>query len=169
MSLKKIVTIGYEGAELQNFLNTLEALGVNTLLDIRELPISRRPGFAKTALQKGLNSIGIRYRHEPRLGSPKAIRHQLREDGDYKKFFRNFAKHLEKQTELLTQLTEELSGTVALLCYERDHKTCHRLAVAEALSELTGIAPKHHGVNAHAKGKASTNSCSHLGQSLSTA
>lgn len=169
MSLKKIITIGYEGADLKNFLATLEALNVNTLLDIRELPISRRPGFAKTALREGLASVGIAYRHEPRLGSPKEIRHQLREDGNYKRFFKNFEKHLDKQSDLLTQLTHELSGTVALLCYERDHKTCHRLSVAEALSELTGITPKHHGVNAHAKGKIATHSCTNLSQSLSPA
>lgn len=169
MSLKKIITIGYEGAELRHFLSTLEALGVTTLLDIRELPISRRPGFAKTALREGLASVGIAYRHEPRLGSPKDIRHQLREDGDYTRFFKKFGKHLDKQGELLEQLTEELSGTIALLCYERDHKTCHRLAVAEALSELTGIKPKHHGVTAHAKREAAAHSCTHLGQSLSTA
>lgn len=169
MSIKKLITIGYEGAELRHFLSTLEALDVNTLLDIRELPISRRPGFAKTALREGLASVGIAYRHEPRLGSPKDVRHQLREDGDYKRFFKTFGKHLDKQSELLEQLTSELSGTVALLCYERDHKTCHRLAVAEAMSELTGIKPKHHGVTANAKREVATGSRAHSGQSVSAA
>ena len=64
MKLKKIVTIGYEGAEVADFLATLSQLGVTTLLDIRELPISRRKGFAKNALREGLLSVGIEYRHE---------------------------------------------------------------------------------------------------------
>ncbi len=78
MKLKHLVTIGYEGADFADFLATLDTLGVTTLLDIRELPMSRRRGFAKTALREGLATVGIAYRHEPRLGSPKAIRHQLR-------------------------------------------------------------------------------------------
>ena len=138
MKLKKIVTIGYENADFNDFLTTLETLGVTTLLDIRELPISRRPGFAKTALRDGLASVGIDYRHEPRLGSPKDIRHQLRDDGDYKKFFKDFDRYLRTQTTLLEQLSGELTGTVALLCYERDPNECHRSRIAEIVQERTG-------------------------------
>lgn len=151
MKLKKIITIGYEGADLGDFLATLKLLEVTTLLDIRELPISRRKGFAKTALREAVQSVGIDYRHEPRLGSPKAIRHQLREDSDYSRFFRDFAKHLKKQGPLLAALANELSGTVALLCYERDHETCHRKSVASALGEMTGLKPKHRGVQGYAQ------------------
>jgi uncharacterized protein (DUF488 family) len=151
MKLKQIVTIGYEGADLGDFLATLKLLEVTTLLDIRELPISRRKGFAKTALREALQSVGIDYRHEPQLGSPKVIRHQLREDNDYSRFFRDFGKHLKKQSALLAALANELSGTVALLCYERDHETCHRKAVASALGEMTGLKPKHRGVQGYAQ------------------
>jgi len=169
MTLKHIVTIGYEAADFSDFLATLDALGVTTLLDIRELPISRRRGFAKTALREGLAGVGIAYRHEPRLGSPKAIRHQLRDDGDYKKFFRDFGRYLNKQSDLLELLASELTGTVALLCYERDHTTCHRSSVATALSELTGLKPKHHGVQGHAQRQAAARTRSHSGQSLPAA
>lgn len=167
--MKHLLTIGYEGADFRDFLATLEVLGVTTLLDIRELPMSRRPGFAKTALREGLASVGIDYRHEPRLGSPKAIRYQLRDDGDYKRFFRDFGRYLNTQADLLDELASELTGTVALLCYERDHTTCHRRAVATALSEITGLTPKHQGVQGHAQRQAATRSRTHLGQSLSAA
>lgn len=169
MKLKKIVTIGYEGADFDDFLATLEQIGVTTLLDIRELPISRRPGFAKTALREGLAGIGIDYRHEPRLGSPKSIRHQLRDDGDYKRFFRDFDRYLGKQGELLDTLADELTGTVALLCYERDYTTCHRKSVADALGTITGLKPKHQGVQGHAQRKAAARARPHLGQSLPAA
>jgi uncharacterized protein (DUF488 family) len=166
MKLKHLVTIGYEGANFADFLATLNALGVTTLLDIRELPISRRRGFAKTALREGLASVGISYRHEPRLGSPKAIRHQLRDDGDLKQFFRSFDRYLSKQGDLLEQLATELTGTIALLCYERDHTTCHRNSVANALSALTGLKPKHHGVQGHAQRQAAADSRTNLGQGV---
>jgi uncharacterized protein (DUF488 family) len=169
MKLKKIVTIGYEGADFDDFLATLEQLNVTTLLDIRELPISRRPGFAKTALREGLASVGIAYRHEARLGSPKAIRHQLRDDGDYKNFFKDFERYLGKQTDLIETLIGELDGTVALLCYERDFNTCHRRSVAEAFGKRTGITPKHQGVHTHAQRQAAARPRARVGQSLSTA
>jgi uncharacterized protein (DUF488 family) len=169
MSLKRLVTIGYEGADPADFLATLELVGVTTLLDIREMAISRRRGFAKTALREGLASVGIDYRHEPRLGSPKAIRHQLRDDGDYKRFFRDFERYLKTQLELLETLAGELTGTVALLCYERDHTQCHRRAVADALSVITGIQPKHQGVQGHAQRQAAARTRAHPGQGLPAA
>lgn len=169
MKLKKIVTIGYEGAEVADFLATLSQLGVTTLLDIRELPMSRRKGFAKNALREGLLSVGIEYRHEPKLGSPKEIRHELRDNGNYKKFFKDFDRHLKQQADLLEALSIELTGTVALLCYERDFTTCHRRSVADALSKITGITPKHQGVHGDAQRKAAARSCAHSSQSLSAA
>lgn len=158
MKLKRLITIGYEGADFQDFLATLEKLGITTLLDIRELPISRRRGFAKTALREGLSGVGITYRHEPRLGSPKALRHRLREDGNYDRFFRDFERHLGAHRDVLEGLARELEGTIALLCYERDFQVCHRRAVASALGELTGLKPKHAGVqaNVHRKTTGST-------------
>lgn len=169
MKLKHIVTIGYEGADFSDFLATLNAIGVTTVLDIRELPMSRRRGFAKTALREGLAGVGIAYRHEPRLGSPKAIRHQLRDDGDLKRFFRDFGRYLDTQGDLLEHLAGDLTGTVALLCYERDHTTCHRNTVASALSDLTGLKPKHHGVQGHAQRQTAARARSHPGQGLPAA
>lgn len=167
MSIQGLVTIGYEGASLADFLATLELAGVTTLLDIREIAMSRRPGFAKTALREGLTSVGIAYLHEPRLGSPKEIRYQLRDDGNYTRFFRHFERYLSTQTTLLEELAEQLGGTVALLCYERDYTQCHRRSVADALSAITGIKPKHQGVQGHAQRQAVAHTRAHSGQSLS--
>ena len=136
--LKKLYTIGYEGMELHSFIGTLRAFEVDLLLDVRELPASRKRGFSKTALREALESSGIAYRHERPLGTPKAIRHQVRVDGDYKKFFRAFGRHLAKQEDLLEQLAEELDGNIALMCWEHDFTTCHRLPVAKRLEALTG-------------------------------
>lgn len=169
MKLKRLITIGYEGANFEDFLATLKVEGVTLLLDIRELPMSRRKGFSKTALREGLASVDIDYRHEPRLGSPRIIRHRLREDGDYARFFRAFARHLEHQTTLLNELVAELEGTVALLCYERDHQQCHRSTVAEVLGEMTGLDPRHRGVQGHAQREKVVRSRAHLGESVPAA
>lgn len=145
-SMKNLYTIGYEGAELSDFIATLHANKVGTLLDVRELPISRRKGFSKGALQSALEAAGIDYRHERSLGSPKPIRHQLHADGDYPQFFRSFTDYLDSQKPLLASLSKELKGGVALMCFERDPATCHRSVVAKQLQTITKLSVKHLGV-----------------------
>ena len=113
------------------------------MLDIREIAASRRHGFAKTALRANLGSAGIVYRHEPKLGSPREIRHELRETGNYQRFFEHFDRYLLTQQALLEALASELAGSVALLCYERDYHQCHRKSVAAAFGQLTGLTPQH--------------------------
>lgn len=137
------MTIGYEGVTIGQFLDTLAAAGVTTLLDVREIAASRRKGFAKTALRENLAAAGIDYRHEPRLGSPRALRHRFRGDGDRARFFAGFEAHLANQRPLVEQLARELSGTVALMCFERDHRDCHRSSVAGMLRDITRLEPRH--------------------------
>ncbi len=166
--MKKLFTIGYEGAAPDDFMRALKVARIDVLLDVRELPISRRKGFSKTALGSALTEAGITYRHEKQLGSPKAIRHRLREDGNYPRFFREFDRHLIEQSNLLVALTGELKGNVALMCYEKDHEACHRRSVADALAELLGKTPIHLGVDDHA-GKASKAARSYPRQGVSAA
>src|SRR3990172_2525645 len=97
--MKRLYTIGYEGAALDDFLVTLKTADIDIVLDVRELPMSRRKGFSKTALTKALAQCDINYHHEKLLGSPKTIRHKLRVDGDYTAFFRAFNRHLQEQNE----------------------------------------------------------------------
>ena len=167
--MKQLFTIGYEGAVLEDFLITLDKANIDVLLDVRELPISRRKGFSKTALAEALVERDIDYRHEKQLGSPKTIRHKLREDGDYKAFFQAYNRHLKRQGKILLKLTEELSGNVALMCYEKDHARCHRISVVDALSEILELTPVHLEVNYNASRKARQTTYSDLSQSLSPA
>lgn len=144
--MQALMTIGYEGANMQDFLATLKQAGVTTLLDVRELPLSRRRGFSKQALRDHLESVGVQYRHERDLGSPREIRHQLHTDGDYRQYFASFTTYLKKQAPLLKTLAGDIDGRVALMCFERDPTTCHRSVVAKHLESLTGLRTKHLGV-----------------------
>lgn len=164
-----LFSIGYERTELADFLETLRQRKIDTLLDVRELPLSRRKGFSKSALREALTEYGIGYRHERQLGSPKAIRHRLYQDRDYEVFFRDFGEHLEAQWKLLKQLAEELTGNVALMCYEQDFRTCHRSAVIDALSELLGVKPTHLKVDGHGQRQARHAAHSDPGKGLSPA
>ena len=130
----RIFTIGYEGASADRFIETLKSAGVTRLLDVRELPLSRRRGFSKGALSVILERAGIAYQHERALGAPRPLRHRLREDKDLTRYFADFREYLSTQRTLLDSLAQTLTEAVALLCYERNPAECHRSVVAAALA-----------------------------------
>lgn len=67
-----LLTIGYEThREPASPVVALLAADVERLVDVRELPLSRRRGFSKTALAGALADAGIHYEHERALGNPK--------------------------------------------------------------------------------------------------
>ena len=139
-----LYTVGYEGVQLSSLLASLKKAAVDIVVDVREFPGSRRPGFSKTPLREALSKAGIDYRHERSLGAPKEIRTKLRDDGDYKDYFRQFDKYLGTQKDLLSGLVNELSGlSVALLCFEQDPKECHRFSVAREMGSIVGVEPRH--------------------------
>ncbi|WP_293222303.1 DUF488 family protein [Ottowia sp.] len=144
--MRQLMTIGYEGSSIEDFIATLKQAEVTLLLDVREIPISRRKGFSKKALAQHAEAAGIEYRHERDLGSPRHIRHQLHTDGDYAIYFKSFTDYLKSQKPLLKKLASDLDGAVVLVCYERDPTTCHRSVVARQLENLTGLKVKHLGV-----------------------
>src|ERR1043165_4235477 len=66
----RIFTIGYEGATVGEFVAALQKAGVERVIDVRALPLSRRPGFSKTPLKGALAEAGIEYVHLKALGTP---------------------------------------------------------------------------------------------------
>ena len=141
--LTNLFTIGYEGATLADFLRQLKNAGVSVLVDVRELPLSRRRGFSKSSLASLLEEHGIQYMHKRELGAPREIRNGLRDTGDYTTYFKRFNAYLKTQGEALEHLVDECVGAVALMCFERNPKECHRSAVARELGKLTEIEPVH--------------------------
>lgn len=144
--MDKLYTIGYERASLEDFIETLRLFDIDVLLDVRELPMSRRRGFAKTALRNALDEAGIEYKHEKNLGSPKPVRDRLKSDWNFSRFFREYDRHLDSHRSLVEHLSAELEGRVTLMCYERNHCECHRSSVASMMADLTGLKPQHVGV-----------------------
>jgi uncharacterized protein YeaO (DUF488 family) len=76
------------------------------------------------------------------LGTPKEGRLAARA-GDYDTLEKIFAKHL-KTTQAKEELDElsalvKTSGPVCILCYERDHRHCHRRWIAEIIEERDGV------------------------------
>jgi uncharacterized protein (DUF488 family) len=148
------VTIGYTGYALNAFTNALIENGVECLLDIREIPLSRKAGFSKSALSDHLGSHGIGYRHFRLLGSPKALRHKVRETGDFSRFFRGVRAHL-KLAASLEQLTEAIEVArrrrSCLMCCCPDWRRCHRRCVIDAILEKSHFTFLHIGLEDRAR------------------
>jgi uncharacterized protein (DUF488 family) len=129
-----LFTIGYEGRSLEALIAELRELGVDVLVDVRELPLSRKRGFSKNRLSQGLAAAGIDYVHLRPLGSPRAARHRLYEDGNYEAFFEAYADHLESQQAAMGQLAALVESAYAcLMCYEAEAARCHRSLLASRL------------------------------------
>lgn len=144
----KFFSIGYEGASVEDFLTTLNLADIELVADIRELPISRKRGFAKTALSNNLNVHGIAYEHLKGLGDPKEGR-EAAKSGRINDFLDIFHAHMQTEVakadlEKLVCLTE--AHRICLLCYERDFQLCHRNIVAKKVTEITGLKVQHLGV-----------------------
>ncbi len=135
----RLFTIGYEGKNLDAFLDHLEENTITCLLDVREIAFSRKKGFSKTALSEALEGRGIQYVHLKELGSPTPLRKELRSSGDYGKFFQGMDKHLDTQRESIEQAYSHVTKTrCCLMCYENLAAMCHRKVVARKIKERDG-------------------------------
>jgi uncharacterized protein (DUF488 family) len=132
-----LATIGYESAPQAKVIDTLKAAGVEVLIDVRAVAASRRAGFSKGLLSSSLNDAGIDYVHLRELGTPKEGRMAARR-GQTAVMREIFEAHLaEPAAQLqLAQAIEIAKGRkAALLCYEADHRGCHRSIVVEHMRE----------------------------------
>ncbi|HVF83100.1 MAG TPA: DUF488 domain-containing protein [Sphingomicrobium sp.] len=124
----RIYTIGYEAAIMPEFNAALTSASVRQVIDVRALPLSRRPGFSKTPLRGALAEAGIGYVHLRALGTPAAGREAARE-GRQADLERIYSSQLElpeaiAQGAEMVALAEETPS--ALLCFEREPAGCHR-------------------------------------------
>ena len=101
-----VFTIGYEGLDIHDFISLLSEHGIETVVDIRELPLSRKPGFSKKALGNVLNLSGLEYVHMVELGCPRPVRDGYRADGDWKRYTKRFLNHLKTQKDAIAELAD---------------------------------------------------------------
>ena len=127
-----VFTIGYEGRTLDELVHRLRSNRVQVLVDVRENAVSRKPGFGKRQLSGALESSGIEYLHEPRLGNPRDNRDAFR-NGSLATGKRRYMKHLNNGSRAAFDEVVQLALTkrVALLCFERAQVECHRSCIVE--------------------------------------
>jgi len=142
-----ILTIGYERLGFAEFLDAIAEAGVETLIDVRELPNSRRAGFSKGNLKAGLARVGVDYVHLKALGTPKAGR-EANKRGDWENFWPIVDDALatpEAGLALEQAAILAKAKRTCLLFLEHDWKVCHRARVCELLGERHGFVATHLG------------------------
>jgi|SRR6476620_6665423 len=133
-----LFTIGHSTRTLDELIQALQAHSIETLVDIRSFPMSRRlPHFNRGLLEKSLPDAGIRYVWMKELGGrrkkilPESPNIALRNDS-----FRNYADYMltpefERAIALLIEIAD--SSRTAYMCAERVYFHCHRMLVSDWL------------------------------------
>jgi uncharacterized protein (DUF488 family) len=145
MSARLLYTIGYEKALLKDVVSTLAAARVATLIDVRDRPISRRPGFSKRQLAAAIEDAGMRYVHLQPLGTPPEGRLASKRR-EWDRFWGIVEEKLARpEAELALLEAAEIAEAApsCLLCYEADWQICHRRRVAEILAQRHGFGVSH--------------------------
>lgn len=126
-----LFTIGYEGRALDELIAELGSQRIDRVIDVRELPLSRRRGFSKTPLGEALNNAGIEYMHLRVAGNPFRT-----EDEPLSKYKR----YLAGASSAIATVADAARGhRVALLCYERLPMDCHRSLLAQRVRRKLGV------------------------------
>lgn len=123
-----LFTVGYEGRDIDLFLNILIKNDIDVLIDVRKNPFSMKFDFTKNILKNYLENSDIQYLHVPELGIEGEKRKGLLTLKDYEKLFEYYEKTtIRDNPELLDKIAElSRSHRVALMCFEADVNMCHR-------------------------------------------
>lgn len=128
------VSIGYEGRSVDEFLNELLKEKVQVLLDVRKNPFSRKFGFSRKKLIDYCGKLGIEYQHYPELGIDGSLRKDLDTYEDYQSLFIEYDRGLDEKSDKIHGIIElAKKKKIALFCFERDPKYCHRNVIVERI------------------------------------
>ncbi len=138
LPMATLYTIGHSTRSFDEFLETLQAHSIRTLVDIRSIPMSRRlPHFNRDSMAQTLPAAGIRCIWMKELGGR---RKKTLEDSPNialrNPSFRNYADHMlseefQKAIARLIQLAGQ--SNTAYMCAERVYFRCHRMLVSDWL------------------------------------
>ncbi|MGA3195025.1 MAG: DUF488 domain-containing protein [Terriglobales bacterium] len=133
-----VYTIGHSTRTLEELVSALQTHGIETLVDIRAFPMSRRlPHFNRESLESELPKHGIQYVWMKALGG---YRKATGKDSPHVALrnasFRNYADYtltpeFDQATEELVSMAQE--RRTAYMCAERVYFRCHRMIVSDWL------------------------------------
>jgi uncharacterized protein (DUF488 family) len=130
-------TLGYTGRKTEDILASLKQHGVQTLVDIRQNPVSMyRPELSKNNLARLLGENGIVYAHLPELGVPRDIRAKAIETGSREVIWSWYDENVLGTVLDLHFFLNGFEHPVVLMCTEIDPHECHRHRLSLKLEEM---------------------------------
>lgn len=130
-------TVGHSTRPAEKFNQILKAHRIETLVDVRSFPGSRRyPQFNKAELEQSLSTVSIQYHHSPALGGRRKPNPQSKNIAWKNESFRAYADHLESpEFKQGINALLELAGAerTAVMCAEALWWRCHRSLIADYL------------------------------------
>lgn len=145
MKQKTLFTIGYEDVTVEALVRKLGAAGVSVLIDVRAVPLSRKPGLSKNRLAERLAQSGIEYLGLKGLGTPAAGRDAARRGriAEMRAIFKRHMASAEAQEDLKRAIETATKKSCCLLCFEHAPSQCHRMIVADIMAEEAGMKIEH--------------------------
>lgn len=136
-----VYTMGYEGLQVDGFLDRLLRHGIKRLIDVRFNPLSRKFGFSKAALSNFCRYVGIQYEHIPQVGIPPDLRKDLKSFEDYQQLFWHYERNILDNNNDVVQRIAELMKEAAsvLVCQESNPNYCHRTSLAKRVAQITDL------------------------------
>jgi len=131
-----VFTVGHGIRPLEELIETVREAGVETLVDVRRFPASRRnPQFNQARLGEALDAAGIEYRHAVELGG------RLSGEPGEEEFtcirtpaFRSYAARMRTDAWQAALAAELARPTPCFMCAETPWQKCHRRLIAELLT-----------------------------------
>ena len=129
-------SVGHGVRPLEELVETLAEAKVQTLVDVRRFPGSRRnPQFNQRPLREALADAGICYRHAVELGGRRSG--EAGED-DFTCIrvpaFRSYAARMRSEAWQAALADELAQPAPCFMCAETDWRRCHRRLIAELLT-----------------------------------
>jgi uncharacterized protein (DUF488 family) len=130
-------TIGHSTRTIEDFINLLREYKIQTLVDVRHFPGSRRfPHFNKPQLADALTAAGIHYEHLVELGGRRPTNPDSHNLQWRNASFRGYADYMETQPfrdglDRLLKIAGE--GRTAIMCSEALWWRCHRSMISDEL------------------------------------
>jgi uncharacterized protein (DUF488 family) len=141
-----LYTLGYEKRSVAEFLAILRRHGIDTVIDVRDVPWSHKPGFSKAPLQRAVEDAGSEYVHAGFAGNPKWLRSAADSTEEMLDWYGWYLKEFpEVEAELHGLVEEKLEQErrVCLVCFERNPEECHRSVLASRWRARRGRRVEH--------------------------
>ena len=140
VAARNVYTVGYQGLSIDGFLNLLLRRGIQVLVDIRHVPMSRVYGFHSSTLGRHCTSVGIEYLSERDLGVPKGVREAYWSTGDHGAFKAAYSEIVRRNVGSMKRVAGQMrESATAVMCVEASAHECHRRLLAAALVHETGL------------------------------